>query len=1115
MPEPARRPMPAAWLALVVGLSLAALTYLGGWIAAAGALLAQPALALAVSWHARTRGPAGRDFLKRDLAALLGLWAVGFAVVAVLLVWPLQALRSGGSLAAAVGLSAVSGACLIGLWRTWPLWQAVECEGGTLSRQWRAMASREAGDWHGLAVAAAVAVAIGFGLSLAWPALWSSTLRGVGTALYVIALPLLHFGLQRTVRAGGLPVLEMPARPPAARVAPIVAPKPVAAAPTVEPARSAPVHAPALDAELYEAARGGRVERALQLIEAGANPRALPAAGARDQRSLAVLAAVLPDLRLLRLLIGKGIDLNQVHAGMTPLLAATRDSWHGRPDAVTTLLTNGADPRRADADGNTPLHHAARSSDPGVVALLRDAAAELDARNAEGVTPLGIACIAGNWRLAKFLLERGARPEPAGGQPVLLAAAGTEEDDPAGVQLLLKHKAKVDARGAGGRSALHAAALAGHGEILTALLAAGAAADLHDDAGNTPWLEAARSGNLVAIDILASAGVEIGAVDANGRNALMLAATGEQVSSTLIRRLLELGLDPAQRDAGGQRAVDVAAAAGRWALVSQLDPDYPLPNAVSVADSSQPPPDQAPLGLLREALERGDAADLDGLARLCSPVELGSLLHAPTLSTTPRVLQWLLRHGAVGEPRDVYGDVPLIASLARGPSALPAIRVLLDAGLSPAGGAGLARFLSACVQAGARDDAAARSLALELLQRGADPFAATVAGDQPLSLAVQLDWSPLVEALLAIGVDRETRDARGMSALHLATALGNVPMVRRLIASGAAPDARAADGQTPLGVALSSGRRDLADWLDWRVWPLPRRPLRSGDLPLAAIAGDVDAVRRLLDLGFDVDAPDAQGCSALLRAAGGGHGAVVDLLLARGADPQRTARTGATPLSAAVSMRQAAIVNALLDAGADIEYRLPGEVSVLMLAAALGLPDIAARLLTAGANVHAVDAQGLTPLHCAGLFGFIARDRSRLLALMDTLLLAGAEPDGAGASSVSPMLLLLGARAEPGTDCDEDVILAGLDRLLEEDIALDVRDPRGFGPLHLAALHGLLRVVQRLLRAGADPDLRDGLNRSPREVAIMRGFVDVAGELSPGVRPGSGAPIARYLRDQG
>ncbi|MEJ7745399.1 MAG: hypothetical protein WKF61_01325, partial [Luteimonas sp.] len=82
---------------------------------------------------------------------------------------------------------------------------------------------------------------------------------------------------------------------------------------------------------------------------------------------------------------------------------------------------------------------------------------------------------------------------------------------------------------------------------------------------------------------------------------------------------------------------------------------------------------------------------------------------------------------------------------------------------------------------------------------------------------------------------------------------------------------------------------------------------------------------------------------------------------------------------------------------------------------ALGLPDLAARLLTAGANVAACDAQELSPLHCAALYGFTARERPRLVALLDTLLLAGAEPDHPAAGGVTPLLLLLGARAEPGT----------------------------------------------------------------------------------------------------
>ena len=210
-------------------------------------------------------------------------------------------------------------------------------------------------------------------------------------------------------------------------------------------------------------------------------------------------------------------------------------------------------------------------------------------------------------------------------------------------------------------------------------------------------------------------------------------------------------------------------------------------------------------------------------------------------------------------------------------------------------------------------------------------------------------------------------------------------------------------------------------------------------------------------------------------------------------------------------MRHAEIVDRLIVAGASLEQRLPGELTVLMVACALGLPDLAARLLAAGADVHAADAQGRTALHCAAMFGFTARERSRLVALLDTLLLAGADAD-LSAAGTTPLLLLLGARAEPGTAADEDVLIAGMEQLLDHDASLDAKDSRGFGPLHLAALHGLLRVVQALLRAGADPDQRDALNRTPREIAVMRGFIDIAAEFVP-PQAGGNVSMARFLRD--
>jgi len=1098
MPESAQRPSPAfarsLILVLLAGIALAALALVGGPPAAIAGALAQPAFALVIrSWRTRVV-PAGTA-LRTDLLSLAAAWGGATVATAALVAWPLSALRQGGELGAALALSVAVGLAVIGFWRTWPLWHAIERDGGDLRTHWRALSERETGHWRGVGAALCVAAIVALVLVPAWLPAGGIGQRAGLVILTVLASLGLHAILQRLAPPAALPIqiVEMQGDP--------------AVALSEEPLDAAP------DVALYTAARAGRVDRALALIEAGADVRALPAADDRDQRSLPVLAAVLPDLRLLRELIARGVDVNAAHAGMTPLLAATRDSWHGRPDAVMTLLANGADPRIADHEGNTPLHLAARSSDPGVAALLRDAAAELEARNHDGLTPLGMACAVGNWRLAKFLLERGARAEVEGGTPALLAAAGGDEDDAAGVQLLLRHKARVDARDAHRRSALHVAAFQGHGEILAALLGAGGDVRGRDNDGRTALLEAARGGRLSALDALLAAHADVAAVDVAGRNAVMLACTAELPSAALLQRLLELGVPADVADADGRKPVDRAAETGRWTLVRLLDPDYPLPVNLGLDDDDgAASADRTPALLLRASLREGRFDEQGPLLRLLGARDLGGLLLDPEMPPSLERIEWLLAQGADVEVRDEAGCPPLCALLSSAPQHLPILQALLRHGASPGGAGTLARYLAACSD----DDQAGRAFetfALDLLARGADPFAASPGGDPPLSLAVRLGWLRLIERLVGHGVDLDARDARGMTALHLAAALGREGALKVLVRHGASPAACAADGQTPLGVALSAGRRDLADWLDWRGWALPSRALEPTDLPAAANAGDVDAVRRLLDLDFAVDTVDAQGCTALLRAAGGGHRAVVDLLLARGADAARAAQSGATPLSAAVSMRHADIVDRLLAAGVSLDQRLPGEVSVLMLAAALGLPDLAARLLTAGADIHATDAQGLTPLHCAALYGFTSRDRPRLLALFDTLLLAGAEVDAPAAGGVTPLLLLLGARAEPGTACDEDVVLAAMEHLLDEGVSLDAQDPRGFGPLHLSGLHGQLRIARRLLRAGADPDLRDTLNRTPREIAVMRGFIDVAAEFAP-AQANDGVSMARFLREQ-
>ena len=1148
---------------LLPGLLLVGEHFAGSLLAGAGWI--KPSVAGVLAWCAQTaaalgvallRGSRGNAGLWSDSGHLALRWG-GAALACLLLIGgPLALLQSAPSLGHSLLLSGMAGLLLIGVWWQWPQWQRLEAYGGAARHPDTHPPVAARASWRGLLqVATPITALLAGGLCLAWPELLTGPARLMAGAAYACLLPLAHLLLQagtevaaplaaatRQPQLHGLPVVDMATHGAAAASefesadadaaieivfedapdlqpplpAPIAAANPVATLfPTLAKSGSVPAPAAAeismLSRQLQQAARNGRVDRALALLASGADPLAPADPTTRDRRSLAVLAAVLPDLRLLRALIEHKVDVNALQDGINPLLAATRDSWHGRPEAVMTLLANGADPHITDTDGNTPLHHAARSSDPGVAALLRDAGANLDALNHDGVSPLGSACAAGNWRLARFLLERGAHAEIGGGQPALLSAAASDEDDAAGVQLLLRHKARVNACDAHGRSALHEAAAADHAEVCTALLDAGAEVNARAADGRTPLLDAVRNGAMHALEVLIAAGADVHACDAGGNTALHLACAAETPVTDLVADLRDLGLDPHALDAHGRSSLDVAEATGRWNLVGLLDPRRALP--VALTDDGSATSDRPPLLLLREGLlENAAPQRLNALVAQLAPRDFDALLADDEVVAEPARLRWLLQHGANPEARQPTGAMPVPARLQQGIAAIPVLQLLFAAGASPAGAGGLASFLAACTSA--TPGHPGETFALELLERGADPFAAGHTASAPLLHAVRLGWDGLLQRLLQLGVDPEVCDNRGMAALHHAATLGRQHALKLLVAHGAAPDRRAADGQTPLGIALASGQRALVDWLDWPNWPLPHRRLQASDLPAAAITGDLPAVQRLLALGFAVDAVDAQGCTALLRAAGSGHRELVSYLLTQAANPDLAASTGATPLSAAVSKRQLAIVDLLLQAGCSTEHRLPGDVTVLMLAAALGLPEVVSRLLQVGADLHARDAQGYTPLHCAAMYGFTERDRSRLMALLDALLLAGADAQARANNGATPLLLLLGARTEPGTPSNQDVLLAGVERLLDEDARLDICDARGLSPLHLAAMHGLQRVAQRLLHAGADPQLRDNAGRTPREVAQLRGYVEIAAQLAPTATPTTGPlSMARFLKD--
>ncbi len=208
--------------ALVVGAALALLAGFGGVVAIVCGLLAQPVFALGASWWRRTRAAAPLPALfKRDVPSLLALWVGGVLLLALLVAWPLAALRGSGSLAAVLALGVAVSLAVLALWRTWLLWQAVERDGGTLRTHAPTLSVPSMESWHGLSAALALLALCAAVIAPAWPGLLGAGWHWPLAVATALLSPLLHGVLQAAPSAppaaGGRTAGLRPVRRAAAR----------------------------------------------------------------------------------------------------------------------------------------------------------------------------------------------------------------------------------------------------------------------------------------------------------------------------------------------------------------------------------------------------------------------------------------------------------------------------------------------------------------------------------------------------------------------------------------------------------------------------------------------------------------------------------------------------------------------------------------------------------------------------------------------------------------------------------------------------------------------------------------------------------------------------------
>jgi uncharacterized protein len=241
------------------------------------------------------------------------------------------------------------------------------------------------------------------------------------------------------------------------------------------------------------------------------------------------------------------------------------------------------------------------------------------------------------------------------------------------------------------------------------------------------------------------------------------------------------------------------------------------------------------------------------------------------------------------------------------------------------------------------------------------------------------------------------------------------------------------------------------------------------DAPVADAMEKMDraAVRALVQRRIDVNAPQADGMTALHWAAYQDDLESVELLLHGGANVKAANRYGITPLSLAITNADSAMVETLLQAGADPNTTLPGGETALMTAARVGTLASVKALIARGATVDSKDEKhGQTALMWAAAEGHAP--------VVEMLIEVGADFKARLASGMTPLLFavregrgdVVRVLLKAGADVNETVPVEGGRRRAVGGRAL----PPGATPLLTAVMNGHFELAAQLLDARANPN---------------------------------------------
>ncbi|KAH7022316.1 hypothetical protein EDB80DRAFT_5992 [Ilyonectria destructans] len=588
-------------------------------------------------------------------------------------------------------------------------------------------------------------------------------------------------------------------------------------------------------------------------------------------------------------------------------------------------------------------------------------------------------------------------PDDDGATPLILAAASGGIK---GVSLILEAGANIDDTDDWSQTALYSALHANSAEVVEMLLKHGANPNIAADSGHSPLEVTIGKNHAEYAKILLEYSPDVTARMTTGQPPAFLA------SRLRSHEVLELLLPHIDVDQvwDGERLIHNTCWRGLETVVKKLiklganldDPPINTPKATPVALAAE----LSHNSILKALLAAG--------ARVECPVpDMSAPLHIAAARDNVEGCRQLIRAGCNIEARAEQGRTPLyVAADANRPAV---VEVLVAHGANPEG----------------------------------------TGFESPLQIAADIGSMPMLKMLLAGRnfPDVDAKSEAGETALGIACGYGDLDMVNCLIDHGADPNIRSGQrtSNTPLQLAASAKNEPvMVELLKRGANPFPELPKESSPFHTACVGGYVNLVETFFEMVDDVDElVDFEWGwygTPLLQAALGGRLEIVELLLAKGANPDYKLKSkinnGKTVIHAAAEGGDIKVLEAILAVAKD--------------------PDLDVR-----------DLKQRTPLFYACVEG---RED-----MVDYLLEKGVQSD---------VTLTTGENLPAG------IIDGGsakiLDSVLEKHPNMEIDMPRTDGetPIFFAVTLGSAKIIKTLLDRGADPNRRAKSGDFPLAAAI-------------------------------